>query len=245
MKHVFVVALFITIPALAGPVLAPCAVDTAANYVAQGSCSENPFVLKNFAWNGGFGSVPVSANNVDLVPATGSGQFGLGFQGAVGVPNPFNIGDGQTISAELDYTIDPRPPILNGFTLSLNPGSGTDAAPFAGPLGFSGVAGFATLTAFVCVGDTLADSCKNGVNLPKIVVDTRTALVANVDFTPTNIVDIHMILDMTGPISIVGGGTTVQSTTPEPGSLALALSGGGALLFLAYRRRQARSKQAP
>lgn len=240
MKPTFVLlALVLAIPAVADTI-SPCVPDTAANYIAQGACTEDPFILKNFAWNGTFGTVVVTPEQVDLIPP--SGAIGLSFQGAPG-PNPFSVSGTQTITAVFDYTIDPRPPIINGATLTLSP-TGSAAPTRSGVFASTAGVPFADLTALVCVGDTFsADACKNGIEPPLVLtVDTRTSLQASVDFAqPVSVVDFIITLKMQangGSISIIGGGTTAE-TIPEPGSAALALSGMGALLALAYRRSRA------
>jgi hypothetical protein len=240
MKLTFVVlALFLAIPALADGIL-PCIPDTAANYIAQGSCTEDPFILKNFAWNGTLGTVKVSPDQVDLVPTAVPGQFGLNFQGTDDT-NPFSITGAQTIKALFAYTIDPRPPIL-GATVTLSP-TGSAAPIRPGAFAPADPPAFADITAFICAGDTFADNCAKGVE-PIIVltVDTRTVLDVSVDFAqPVNVVGIIMNLDMEangGSISIKGGGTSVEPA-PEPGSAALGLSGLGILLALGYRRLRA------
>jgi hypothetical protein len=230
------VAIFSAVSALAGTI--SCAPDTAANYIANGSCTEAPFILKNFTWNSFSGGsfVKVTPGQVFLTPTSSAGAFGLSFQGVPGNPNPFNISGNQEIFASFDYTIDPRPPILNGMTVTLNANS-----PSGG--------GFAKITTLVCVGDTFADSCAKGTDLAPIVVqdfghgDPRNVLSVNVDFPSVNIVDIQMILDMeaNGGISeITGGGTAAQSSnTPEPASAGFALTGLAAMLVVVRRRRQA------
>ena len=236
MKPLLSLAILSVIPAFAAPI--SCAPDTAANYIANGSCAESPFILKNFAWNSFSGGsfVKVTPAQVFLTPTSSAGVFGLGFQGVPGNPNPFNISGNQEIFASFDYTIDPRPPILNGMTVTLNANS-----PSGG--------GFAKITTLVCVGDTFAHSCANGIDLAPIVVqdfgdgDPRNILSVNVDFPSVNIVDIQMILDMeaNGGISeITGGGSAAQSSaTPEPASAGLALAGLAAMLVIVRCRRQA------
>jgi len=234
---IVVLALFIAIPALADGIL-PCKSDTVANYILQGSCTEDPFILKNFAWNGTFGSVKVDPTQVDFVPTSTPGQFGLSFTGAGG-PNPFSVSGNQTISAVFGYTIDPRPPILNGVTLSLSPSSPL-AAVTPGTFATIDPNPFAGITADICVGDTFTkDKCTTGIEPPvHLSVDTTT-LQASVDFPQSvNVLDFILTLTMQangGSISINGGGTAASSV-PEPGSAALALSGVAALLALGIRR---------
>jgi hypothetical protein len=239
MKPIFLVLLLVIGMSAFGDTIA-CVPDTASNYQAQGSCTEDPFILKNFSWNGGFGTVPVPASHVYLVPQAGGGLFGLNFQGVPGMPNPFSITGDQTIDALFAYTIDPRPPILNGMTVTITPTTAS-SAPLRG-LAADGAVPFANITTFVCAGDTFADSCDHGTNL-KLVVDTRTVLTTNVDFpTPVNVVDILMELTMQangGSIAIIGGGTAAQAAVPEPGSAVLALSGLAALIGLGVRRSRA------
>jgi hypothetical protein len=239
MKPMFVVlALFLAIPALADMLPPACVPDTVHNYIAQVSCSEEPFILKNFAWDGAFGSVVVNDTQVDFVPTSTPGQFGLNFTGAGG-PNPFSVSGTQTISAMFGYTIDPRPPILNGVTLSLSPTS-SFAAVRPGTFATTDSAPFAGIKAVVCVGDTFkADGCQHPIQpLIFLNVDT-TNLQESINFDHSvSVVDFLMRLDMKanlGSISINGGGVSAQAV-PEPGSAALALSGVAALLGLGIRR---------
>ncbi len=236
MKRVLVVLTILTgISAVASPIA--CAPDTAANYIAAGSCTESPFLLKNFAWNSSSGGnyVPVKPGDVELVPTNSTGQFGLSFEGVPGSPNPFDISGSQKIYATFDYTIDPRPPILNGMSVTLNATS-----PSGG--------GFAIYTTLVCAGDTFANSCKNGTTLQPIILadygdnDPRNVLFVNVDFpTGVNVVDIRTTLDMqaNGGISEITGAGTAAQAIPEPASAALALSGLAGLIGLGWRRLRA------
>ncbi len=213
-----------------------CAPDTAANYITNGSCLESPFVLKNFSWNSFSGGnfVNVRPGQVFLTPNASAGVFGVSFQGVPEAPNPFNISGNQEIYATFAYTIDPRPPILNGLTVNLSANSPSNG-------------GSAKITTLVCVGDTFADSCAHGTDLAPIVVqdfgdgDPRNILSVNVDFPNVNIVDIQMILDMqaNGGISEIGGGGTAAQTgtTPEPASAGLAFAGIAAMLVIVRRRQ--------
>ena len=66
---VIVVAIFIAVSAFGTPVCAP---DTAADYIKAGSCTEDPFILKDFAWSSVSGGnfVKVTPDQVFLTPAS-------------------------------------------------------------------------------------------------------------------------------------------------------------------------------
>jgi hypothetical protein len=249
MKLTFVVlALFLAIPVLADGVL-PCVPETATNYMVSGfTCTEgnlpDQFTVKNVSWDGHFGTVKVTPDQVLLSPATSPGEFGLDFSGAGG-SNPFSISGAQTIKAQFAYTLDPRPPILNGIGLSVS-SSGGAASIRPGAFGPVSPIPFAKLTALICPGDTWADGCLHPAE-PFIVlhVDTSTGtLFDNADFKePVSTVGVIVGLDMEAKgsstiFSIAGAGTTVSSV-PEPGPADLACCGLAALLALGYCRLRA------
>jgi hypothetical protein len=247
MKLTFVVpALFLAIPVLADGVL-PCVPDTAANYMFPGfSCTEgnlpDQFTVKQVNWDGSFGTVNVTPAQVLLSPATSPGQFGLDFSGAGG-SNPFSIRGTQTIEAQFAYTLDPRPPILNGMSLTLN--SGGSASPIRPDVfATTDPLPFAKITALICPGDTWAGGCLHPTEpFIDLQVDTTTGILFDsVNFKkPVSEVGVILKVDVEargGSISIAGAGTTV-SAVPETGYADLAFAGLAALLALGYRRLRA------
>jgi hypothetical protein len=226
-------ALVVSVLALASPALAAtipsCTPGSVEDYrnLADG-CSAGSFTFKNFVWNSAEGGnfVRVRAAEVTVDPFFNSTDVGVSFASSV-----FSVSGFNRIFATLDYTIDPPPPILDDFNLSLEALS--PVAP-----------GTARVSALVCAGDYFSNQCANGVTrhvqVQHLGSSTGNVLFDSVTFPfPVNIVDVRTTieLDANGASSqITGYGTTTAAEIPEPRTAALMLA--GLVLLFAGRRRK-------
>lgn len=222
----------------------PCAPDSAFDYttgIQAQPCDvgtgANQMSLFNVIWTSKSkaNDKSVDPKNVLLTPLVdATGHFlGLGFSAEPGNPGLFEVDSSHMIEATLQWFIDPRTPILDGFSVSIDP-------PF----------GFAQITATAFYGVKTEDF------VPPTHLDSSTVTVfvhpdgttvpdASFKFlAPANWVEVFMditIGDQQHPSGIDGGGGTVSITgaVPEPatfGIAGLALTG-----LLALRRRAAKT----
>jgi hypothetical protein len=109
----------IAVCAGAAPLCGDATADIYASYGSEG-CLAGQFTIKNVAWNSLAPTashperVLVSASDVFITPILTGGKVGVGFRS-----EKFFAGSGQTITGFLDYLIDPPPPILDDFSLSM------------------------------------------------------------------------------------------------------------------------------
>ncbi len=209
-----------------------CTPGTVETYVALGrvGCQAGVFSVKNFAFSSQAGDsfVPIAASdvNVNTVLVGNIVQVNFG-------SSRFDITGDQKISAFLDYTIDPQPPILDdmGFSFSA----------------FSPVPpGFARLTADICAGALLINSCQGGAFARLTLADFGTGNPNNVLsalFTfpnLVNLVDVRLALDMqaNGKSSQINGIGSVTHVVPEPSTFATLF--GAALLGGVVKSRRRR-----
>jgi hypothetical protein len=209
-----------------------CTPGTLATFIGLGStgCEVGAFSVKNFSFSSQSGDsfVQVGASDVNVSTALVGGSVQVNFGSSV-----FDITGNQKISAFLDYTIDPQPPILDDMGIAFS--------------AFSPVApGFAKLTADICAGGLLSNSCVGGAFARLDLADfghgnPNNVLSALFQFpNPVNLVDVRLSLDMqaNGASSQIDGIGTVTDVVPEPSTFATVF--GAALLggVAALRRRR-------
>jgi hypothetical protein len=221
-------AILATAPVNAAPVCVP---DSLAAYIAQpDGCMIGAFTFKDFRWSQ-TGAVNLPSAGVSISPYADSSQLGLNYSSAL-----FEVTGDQYLRYILEYTIDPPPPIIDSFDLSMD--------------AFSPVApGTATITVDLCAGDLFANSCANGSGafLRVAHFGTSAILFDTVQFpTPVNMVDVRVTIELAanGASSQIDGfgqgpSNLLPDPVPEPGSLALGALGG---LFLLARSRAFRSR---
>jgi len=222
----------ISAPLYGATIAAVCTPGSLDTYIALGSagCQAGVFSVKNFAFSSQAGDsfVQVGASQVDVNTTLVGNIVQVNFGS-----DSFDITGNQKISAFLDYTIDPQPPILDDMGISFS--------------AFSPVPpGFARLTADICAGDLLNNSCQNGAFARLTLADFGSGNPNNVLsalFTfpnLVNLVDVRLALDMqaNGASSQINGLGTVTHVVPEPSTFATVF--GAALLggVAALRRRR-------
>lgn len=231
-KHHLAFALVVTAFPAAAAITDPCGTNTAEFYQNSGGCTSGLFSFKNFEWNtaqgGNYVSVPASAVNV-TPGATGQDVS------VVFLSNQFVATGNQQIFARFDYTIDPPPPILDDFTLSL------DASSPVFP-------GLARITAFICIGDYFSQGCATGST--SLLQVTHNGIVAPPPNTimfdvPVSIIDVQLTIELfaNGASSQINGGGTTAVLMPEPSAALLAA--GGLAGLLAYRRWRSKRPALP
>lgn len=215
----------------------PCPTATVQEYLntfsrSTGSwCGQDPFASQVVAWNN-FGSKTVPASDVNLSPTAQPGTVGFNIFSAI-TPNVFFVDNGGNIEVHFDYTIDPtRTPVLNGASLSIGSTSPTGD-------------GTAKVTAFICAGALLDNSCDGGINKELVVEDfghnnPANILTATVDFGKNvSLVDFRLVILLqanhgTSDIASISSGADLA--TPEPASGLMLLGGLAGLLVLRSRR---------
>jgi hypothetical protein len=169
---------------------------------------------------------------VNLSPTAQPGTVGFNIFSAI-TPNVFFVDNGGNIEVHFDYTIDPtRTPVLNGASLSIGSTSPTGD-------------GTAKVTAFICAGALLDNSCDGGINKELVVEDfghnnPANILTATVDFGKNvSLVDFRLVILLqanhgTSDIASISSGADLA--TPEPASGLMLLGGLAGLLVLRSRR---------
>lgn len=232
-----IVALFALagIPLIAAPVA--CSTASAAYYEGLGEgCTSGPFTFKNFNWFSVTGPeyVTVASSDVFLSPSFTGNQVSVSLNS-----DALNISGTSRITANLEYTVDPPPPILDDFSLELEANS---------PV----FPGLARITSLICAGDLFSNGCTAGVVRTLTVQhlgdgNPGNVLFASVDFPfAVNLIDVRttLVLEANGKSSQIDG--FVQSTVPSSDSpvpepaTALATMMGLGLIGLV--RRDTRSK---
>jgi hypothetical protein len=213
-------------------IAAVCTPGTLDNFIALGAsgCEVGAFSVKNFSFSSQTGDsfVPVAASEVNVNAALVGGSIQVNFGS-----DRFDITGDQKISAFLDYTIDPQPPILDDMGFSFS--SFSPVAP-----------GFARLSADICAGGLLSNSCQGGAFARLDLADfghgnPNNVLSALFKFpSPVRLVDVRLSLDMqaNGASSQIDGIGSVTDVVPEPSTFATVF--GAALLggVAALRRRR-------
>ena len=216
----------------AAPAVPRCEDGSASQWIAYGSegCRVGQFTIKNVAWNSIEGELngvmynEVSSDDVVLSVTRNKGKIGLDFYSSM-----FSVaGDNQGIKAYREYLIDPPPPIFDDFMIEMDANS---------PQG----EGSATITALLCAGDTLDNSCSGGERkeLSVYYFGNGDKLLQNMTTFArrVNIVDIRLEIELlaNGDSSQINGGRqNTAVVVPEPG--AFVLVGAGGLVLAAVRR---------
>lgn len=247
----FSLLLLSLIPLSAGPIItAPAPACVAGDFdsysdLGSGGCSSGGFTFFNFS----FTATPLIAH-----PATSTTKVATPFTVFITPPanltsvlsitsDDFNVQAGDRVLYQIEYTIDPPPPILPGYDVEMF--SDTPISP-----------GLATATASLCAGGLLAGPVCVDLGAPGFVATPYVLTVfhkglpagpiqlsASVLFpAPTNLIDVSILLDLDatrgGSSVITGVGTRapfLADPTPEPGSIALV---GAGLVGLALLRRR-------
>ena len=203
-------------------IAAVCTPGSLDTFIALGAsgCEVGAFSVKNFSFSSQSGDnfVQVAPSDVDVNAALVGGSVQVNFGS-----DKFDITGDQRISAFLDYTIDPQPPILDDMGIAFS--------------AFSPVApGFARLSADICAGGLLSNSCQGGAFARLDLADfghgnPNNVLSALFKFpNPVSLVDVRLSLDMqaNGASSQIDGIGTVTDVVPEPSTFATVF--GAALL---------------
>jgi len=207
----------------------PCGeFKTFAQLEEAGSCSSGDFTYKNFSFQVGEGSVPLSASQINVGFSQNPAALGVRFSSS-----GFAVTGQQTSLYFLSYLIDPPPVIIRGFEEDME--TFTPVAP-----------GRADINTSLCIGGTFDGECF-GDEFRTLSVfhhgnadDPQTH--ASVFFEKnTNIVDVQH------EISLIANGASADfralsngillNDVPEPTTLGL-IGGGLAILGLLRRARK-------
>lgn len=208
----------------------PCGeFKTFAQLEEAGSCTSGEFTYKNFSFQVGEGSVPLSSSQINVGFSQNPSALGVRFSSS-----GFAVTGEQASNYFLSYLIDPPPVIIRGFEEDME--TFTPVAP-----------GTADIFTSLCVGGTFdGDGCF-GDEFRSLSVfhhgEAREPQThASVVFEkPTNIVDVlhHISLNANGAsadFSALSNGILLNDI-PEPATLALI---GGGLALLGLLRQRAR-----
>lgn len=204
----------------------PCVSGTLASYIALPTgCTIGLFTFQNFAFtiplNVGV-LTPLTASDIAVSVVPTAGFSGLSYAAAYSA-----IGS-QAITYEIDWAIDPPPPILHAFELDMF--TNTPVAP-----------GTADITSSLCVGALFVGVTCSGTATSVTVFHHGSAgsMVNNlVTFAPNNILGIHTSIALDGHTTGSSSFTSFSaSSVPEPATW-LGVGGGLLMVFLRRRRRR-------
>lgn len=211
-----------TVAIFATPVgsIPPCVPDTLSNYQDLGAsgCSIGQYSFNSFSFADQSSSSGGLTNmDITVTPMTSGTQMGLTFSGN------FAVFPGTSYQYEIDYVIDPPPPILR-FTSEMN--APTDIITEA-------VNSFLEIDTTNCVGSSAA----NCVVQPTLVVTGNDPLNAQVFSPGGNYVGVTNTIKL-NPNGNTGGQfdgfTQLADTAPEPSTFVML---GIGVLGLAFARR--------
>jgi hypothetical protein len=158
-----------------------------------------------------------------LTPSASQARVGVSLDS-----DALSISGQSRILANLEYLIDPPPPIIDDFEVSLS--ATTPVFP-----------GFARITTEICAGDLFANSCRSGAYRVLEVFhggagNPENDLFDRVTFPSVFLVDVRTRIDMAanGASSQIDGFEQGSTPIPEPSTTVLAVAGG--LALLAWRR---------
>jgi hypothetical protein len=205
----------------------PCGTSTLDGYTANatGCTLGGEFSVSSFTFTASAGA-PLSASDITVTPTvtTVSGTIiNIDFNFSGDFSNP----TANPIEYTFDYILDPRPPVINGSSISLDP---------------SGV-----LTESICAGGTFSGAnCIPASAFKSVLVATGELPNASTAFPMgVSMVEYHIVLDLQ-PGDSAGGfdsgsvtGLGAETGIPEPGAGGLAAAGLIALLAFGSRWRVA------
>lgn len=208
----------------------PCGeFKTFAQLEEAGSCTSGEFTYKNFSFQVGEGSVPLSSSQINVGFSQNPSALGVRFSSS-----GFAVTGEQASNYFLSYLIDPPPVIIRGFEEDME--TFTPVAPGTADI-FTRLCAGGTFDGEGCFGDQFAGLSlfHHGTGEPQ----THDSVIFE---KPTNIVDVqhHISLNANGAsadFSALSNGILLNDV-PEPATLGLIGAGLAMLSLLRHRARK-------